>query len=267
MGYGQGYSGRTDGPFGLPGSILWGASSTYDVGRANYGLVRFQVGDVAPLLQVLGPPEGALCRTSAPQLSVRVTDMGPGELTIGGETIAIPAGGALITRQVSLTAGDNPIVIAATDDSGLGSQVTHLLTLDETPRPPGQTVCAHHGDTDPETEGWTHSPAAVGGGTVGPVVEPPDGTIRAWNVTDPSTALDSGLGYRFDLTPEQLAAASTHGWRLRAGIRIVDSPDDPLWATLVLFRPAATFSWSIGPGSMPDGTPLTYFPVDHVEGW
>ncbi len=90
----------------------------------------------------------------------------------------------------------------------------------------GQVVITHEGANDPIGEGWSLFHTADGGGfltTVGPVAPDPDfPTVDAWQID----TIVSEAAYRYDLTPEEKAAAGAEGWTLTGTWRMVTGVDD-----------------------------------------
>ena len=77
-----------------------------------------------------------------------------------------------------------------------------------------EPLFVHEGCTDPLNEGWTHDPGR--GITVGPVCDDENSGVDAWFLYDDSSDLGSHGLYRQFLSGNQVAEASTNGWKLSA---------------------------------------------------
>ncbi|MBL8291046.1 MAG: hypothetical protein JNN08_04380 [Bryobacterales bacterium] len=114
-------------------------------------------------------------------------------------------------------------------------------------------VFQHVGNTLPSSEGWMDNDSEVQGDVIrGPVN---DGGILAWFVNDNSTDLSSSLRYVQIPSSGVIGQGNTHGWRIRAIIRIVNHNDEPDYSVHVTYRTGQQ-TWGMMFGSEPDGDPI-----------
>ena len=77
----------------------------------------------------------------------------------------------------------------------------------------------HSGMLHPaNNEKWTPANGSAGGGIFNAAVN--DDGVDAWNINDQLTTANSFAGWARALTPEQVIAANTNGWRLKGRIRV-----------------------------------------------
>lgn len=114
-----------------------------------------------------------------------------------------------------------------------------------------QVFIQHVGQADPTTEGWTGDLGV--GVTEGPIAN--DLGLDAWSIDDSTTAANSTRLYTFVPSPVIVSAVRNHGWRLRARLRVVDTPENADRAIIAEFIDGTT-RWRMDFGSQPDGDPI-----------
>jgi len=87
---------------------------------------------IAPGVTIVSPPENAIFGHSPVALTVDVSDATAASVSIGANTIALPAGGGTATGSVDLVEGANTIVVSATDAAGNPATATLHVVLDLT---------------------------------------------------------------------------------------------------------------------------------------
>lgn len=85
-----------------------------------------------PSLQVLSPADGQVISAATIIVSGEATSLNPIRVEVNGQA-AIVDGGSFHTAPLSLQEGDNQLVVTATDQTGLTSQVILTVQRDSTP--------------------------------------------------------------------------------------------------------------------------------------
>ena len=116
----------------------------------------------------------------------------------------------------------------------------------------------HHGDTNPETEGWNWiiSPNPSVQPLVGPV---DDNGVPAWNINDIHAGVNSYGGYLIHLSNDQNTDASQYGWLLRANVRVVNVPDSPEGSVMLYYKDLKK-RWVMQFGATISGDPIVRLP-------
>jgi hypothetical protein len=120
-------------------------------------------------------------------------------------------------------------------------------------------VASHMAGNDPTTEGWVieSSFAPSGRPTSGTVLNDQGSGFDAWYIDDNLSTIGSNLPYNVTLSDAQNVQAATHGWTLRANVRIADIPDSVGNAGSIMLSYAnGSTDFRLALGSENDGDPI-----------
>ena len=114
----------------VEGSNVLSVTATDAAGNVGGTSVSVTRDTIASTASIVSPAEGAVLGVSPVTLTIQVSDATATTVAFGANTIQLSAPGGTATGDVSLTEGDNAILVTVTDAAGNQTKVTRNVLLD-----------------------------------------------------------------------------------------------------------------------------------------